>query len=78
VLLVVVVVVGGFWVRNQLQNAQEERCALAFGQIRLLQAEMNALQFRAIPSEGQALANAGIEKAVARVEASCGPIPALT
>lgn len=70
------VVGGGFWVRSQLDNAQDERCALAFGQIRLLQAEMSALQFHSLPSENQALAAAGIDRAVSRVEATCGPIPA--
>lgn len=75
-LLVTVVVVGGFWLQRTLDEAKTERCQLAFGQIKLLQVELLALEpYVTVPPDQKASAKAQVADAIQWVTSECGPIP---
>ena len=75
-LLVAVVVIGGFWLQRTLDQAKEERCQLAFGQIKLLQVELLALEpYVQVPPDQKASIKAQVADAVQWVTQECGPIP---
>jgi hypothetical protein len=78
VLLVAVVIGGGYWVSHELNDAKAERCQLAFGQIHLLQVELLALQDQvvALPAADRATLKATIDQGVSEVTSVCGPVPA--
>jgi hypothetical protein len=71
-----VVVGGGLWLDRSLDNAQTERCQVAFGQIKLLQVEIVALKPHVdLTPEQTASVKKSLDDAVSWVTDECGPIP---
>ena len=70
-------VAGGFWLQHQLRDAKDDRCQLAFGQIKVIQAEISAfqVQIQALPADQLARAQAAVKAATDWVSNECGPIP---
>jgi hypothetical protein len=74
---VLTVVFGGLWLQHQLDDAKQDRCQLAYGQIKVLRAEINVfqVQIQALPADQLAAAQQAVQSAVDWVSAECGPIP---